>query len=315
MSLEASVPINGKLVVESTPRGQGNLYHRLWMTDNDYVKKMYGWWWGYSQEEVDIIRKRMNNDRLFAQEFECEFLSSGRAVFSWKMIKEQRNKILMPGDYRPEMDYTVIEDNDGLRIYEPKRKDGLYIIGADVSEGIEGGDYSSAVVWNRVSGEEVAFYRGLISPDRFGVLLNKWGREYNNALMDPESNNHGILTISTLKNLLYPSLYFRPAKFDAISGTSTDRIGWRTSMVTRPLLIGDFNQATRDGVLTIHSKELLDEMSVFVYNDNNDMAPQSGFHDDCIFAAAIGYQGFKILYDKPLDQIDSSDYLPTNFSY
>jgi hypothetical protein len=314
MSLEASVPINGKLVIESTPRGQGNLYHRLWMTDNDYVKKMYGWWWGYSQSEMETIKRRMNNDRMFAQEFECEFLSSGRSVFDWKMVKIQRNNILSVGDYREEINFTVNEE-DGFVFYAPPVKDGLYVIGADISEGIEGGDYSVATIWDRRSGEEVAMYRGLMAPDLFGNLLNKWGRAYNNAFMVPEINNHGLTTVTILRQLMYPSLYFRPTKFDAITGATTDRIGWKTTKMTRPLLINDFNQATRDGLLTIHSKALLDEMSVFIYNDNNDMVPQSGFHDDCIFSAAIGYQGFKILYDKKLDQLNYEAYMPKSFSY
>jgi hypothetical protein len=59
-----------------------------------------------------------------------------------------------------------------------------------VSEGIELGDYSVATVWNRTTGEEVAFYRGLMAPDKFAELLNKLGRKYNNALMVVEVNNH-----------------------------------------------------------------------------------------------------------------------------
>ena len=314
MSLEASVPINGRLVIESTPRGQGNLYHRLWMTDNDYIKKMYGWWWGYTKEEVDIIRRRMNNDRLFSQEYECEFLSSGRSVFDWKIVKEQRKNILKVGEYRPEIQYFV-KEIDGWVVYAPPKTDGLYVVGADISEGVEGGDYSVAVIFDRHSGEEVAFYRGLISPDRFGNLLNEWGRKYNNALLVPEVNNHGLTTVTILKQLSYPNLYFRPAKFDTISGTTTDKIGWRTTSVTRLLLINDFNKAIRDNLLTIHSKELLDEMSVFIYDDKNDMVPQSGFHDDCIFAAGIAYQGFKVLFTGSLDQINYEDYLPKNSVY
>jgi len=40
-------------------------------------------------------------------------------------------------------------------------------------------------------------------------------------------------------------------------------------------MIDDFAQAMRDKVLTIHSKELLDEMTVFVYDKNNNFAALS----------------------------------------
>lgn len=312
-ALESSVPITGKIVVESTPRGTGNLYHRMWVGDNDYIKKEYGWWWGYSQEEIDTIRKRMNNPMKFAQEYGLEFLASGRSVFDPIIIKRQYVNILKVGDTFEESNTIKVEDD--LKIYKDPIPGELYVFGVDVSEGVEGGDYSVAVCWNRKTGEEVAFYRGLVPADILGEKLDKWGRKFNNAFMVVEINNHGLTTLTALKKLVYPSIYFRLAKFETIGERYTDRMGWRTTRLTRPLLIDDFAQAMRDGLLTIHSKEILDEMNTFIYNDNGDMVSQGGYHDDCIFAAAIGFQGFKVLYDKPLDQINYEKELPHNFSY
>ena len=85
--------------------------------------------------------------------------------------------------------------------------------------------------------------------------------------------------------------------------------------MTRPLLIDDFAQAVRDGILTIHSEELLKEMSVFVYNDNGDMQPIESYKDDCIFAAGIGLQGFKIITSAPQTQLNYQEILPKNFAY
>jgi len=316
MVLEASVPIDGNMIIESTPRGQGNLYHRMWMSDNDYAKNEYGWWWIYSREEIEIIRKRMNDERRFAQEYGLEFLASGRSVFDAQMIKKQRENQWRVGeawDYDGQTHFVTEED--GLRIYKRPEPDGIYVVGVDVAEGVSGGDYSVAVIWNRKTGEEVAMFRGHMPPDRFGEKLSKWGRTYNDAFMVVEINNHGLTTITVLKQLLYPSLYFRQAKYDSMSEKSSDKIGWKTTRVTRPLLIDEFAQAIRDGVLTIHSKELLDEMTVFIYDDAGNMQPQEGFHDDCIFAAGIGFQGFKVLYDKKLEQINYNDHLPTSFAY
>jgi len=308
MTLEASVPIDGSLVIESTPRGQGNLYHRMWMTDdNGYTKKEYGWWWGYTLEEIELIKKRMNNPMKFAQEYGLEFLASGRSVFDQLIIAKQRKNTLKVGDKRKDIDFTVYE-NDGLRIYREPEPGHYYIFGVDVSEGVEGGDYSTAHVWDRMTGEEVAMFRGLLAPDLFAGKLDKWGRKYNNALMVVEVNNHGLTTITVLKQKIYPCLYFRPAKFDGFGMLTSDKLGWKTTKMTRDILIDDFAQAVRDEDLTIHSKELLDEMSVFVYDDSGDMKPQSTFHDDCIFGAAIGFQGFKVMSDKPMDQLNYTHY-------
>jgi hypothetical protein len=312
MTLEASVPIGGKIVIESTPRGMGNLYHRMWMSDNDYAKNMYGWWWGYSEEEIEVIRRRMNNPQKFAQEYGCRFLSSGRPVFDYDYIEKQYKNVLKVGDIVGD---HIVKEEEGLRIYRKPEPDGLYVFGVDVSEGVQGGDYSSVTVWDRKTGEEVAMYRGLIAPDILGEKLDRWGRKYNNALMVVEINNHGLTTVTILRQKAYPTLYFRQMRLETMGVTPSDKLGWRTTKITRPLLIDDFAQAVRDNILTIHSRELLDEMSVFVYDDKGDAVPQEGFHDDTIFSAGIGFQGFKVMYSGELTQIDYKEHLPKNFAY
>lgn len=305
MSLEASVPIEGKIIIESTPRGTGNLYHRMWVNDkSDYLKKEYGWWWEYTEAEIEIIRSRMNDEQLFAQEYGLEFLTSGRPVFDQKIVRELRKGIWNVGDDVLGTNYKV-EEIEGLRIYKRPEEKKLYVLGVDVSEGITGGDFSTVPIIDRMTGEEVAFYRGLIAPDRLGAMVNKWGRMYNNALAVVEVNNHGLTTLTALKNLSYPCLYYRPKQFETIGMSYTDKLGWRTTKLTRTLLIDDLAQAIRERTLVIHSKEILDEMTTFVYNSNNDMVPQGGFHDDGIFGLGIGYQGFKVLYSGVLTQIDT----------
>lgn len=316
-TLEASVPINGQIIIESTPRGQGNLYHRMWMSDNDYVKKEYGWWWNYTEEEIKIIERRMNNPSKFAQEYGLEFLASGRSVFDASSVRKQRKNQLLVGEMSKNSDGVdeFVRVVDDLRMYRQPQSSHFYCVGADIAEGVEGGDYSVAVIWDRMTGEEVAFYRGHIEPDKFAEKLNMWGRKFNNALMVVEINNHGLTTVTCLKKLFYPSMYFRPAHFEKIASPWSEKLGWKTTKLTRPLLIDDFAQAVRDDVLIIHSKEILDEMSVFIYDKNNNMVPQQGFHDDCIFAGGIGFQGFKVLYDKPLTQIDYTQHLPISGGY
>lgn len=305
MTLEASVPIGGKIVIESTPKGQGNLYHRMWSSDNDYCKKEYGWWWGYTEEEMEIQRRRMNDPQKFAQEYELAFLSSGRMVFDPYAVEAMRKYLAKIGDIITDDKGVkhLVRLEDGWIIYKDPDPDCFYVVGGDVSEGVTGGDYSVAIIFNRRTGEEVAFYRGLIAPDKFGEILNKWGRIYNNALMAPEVNNHGLTTITILKQLLYPSMYFRPSKFEVVGAPWSDKLGWKTTKMTRTLMIDDFGQAIRDFDLIIHSKELLDEMVVFVYDRNNNCGAQDGFHDDCIFAACIANQAFKVLSNTPQTQL------------
>lgn len=317
MTLEASVPITGQIVIESTPRGMGNTYHKMWMSDNDYAKREYGWWWLYTEEEIEIIRRRMNDPMKFAQEYELTFLASGRMVFDPEIIAQMREKQLAVGDKVIDTDGSerIVEVESGLRIYKTPQHGKFYVVGVDVAEGQTGGDFSVATIFERTTGEEVAFFRGLISPDKFAEKLDEWGRRYNNALMVVEINNHGLTTVTGLKQLMYPSMYFRPSKFDAIASPYSEKLGWKTTKMTRPLLIDDLGQALRDGDLIIHSKEIFDEMTTFVFDKNNDMDAMNGHHDDTIIAVGISYQGFKILYDKPLVQLRESDSDHVNAGY
>jgi len=322
MGLLESIPESGKLVIESTPRGMGNLYHRLWATkNNDYKKKRYDWWWGYTKEQMDKKRKEIG-ELAFAQEYGNDFLASGRSVFDRGTIKMHRRNILKVGDENRELvidDYispkqTVREDGHWI-IYRDVHLDGIYVIGSDVSEGVEGGDYSAAIIWDRRTGEEVALFHGLLPPDELAKELNRMGRLYNNALMVVEINNQGILTVTKLRDMAYPTPYFRPAKFETMGTSLSDRLGWKTNRATRPILIGDFYEALRQNALIIHSEILINEMSTFTYDENGNMISEKGMHDDCLFAAGIGFQGFKVISPNELTQIDYKKYLPKSFSY
>jgi len=314
VTLEASVPVNGKIIIESSPGAVGDYFHRMWVSDNGYEKKEYGWWWNYSEEEIDIIRKRMANPRKFNNNYALEFLISGRSVFTQEAIAKQRKTVLKVGD-KVELDdgseHTVREE-EGFRIYKPVEEGHFYVFGADCAEGVTGGDYSVCSVLDRSNGEEVGFWRGHIAPDRFAKILDKWGRHYNNALMVVEAEAHGNVVLNVLKNCLYPSLYFRPSRFDTIGNPWSDKLGWKTTRVTRPILIDEFEQMTRESNIIIHSKETVDEMTVFIFNQANNMVAMDSYHDDCIFSTAIACQGFKVISDKPMNQINYAQHLPTS---
>jgi len=313
VTLEASVPINGKIIIESSPGAVGDYFHRMWVSQNDYVKKEYGWWWNYTEEEIDTIRRRMNNPRKFNNNYALEFLISGRAVFTQEAINLQRQGVLKVGDkIMLENGFEhIVREEEGFRMYKPPEPKHFYVVGADCSEGVTGGDYSVATIIDRSTGEEVGMWRGHIAPDKFAKVLDKWGRFYNNALMVVEAEAHGNVVLNVLKQMLYPSLYFRPSRFDTIGNPWSDKLGWKTTKVTRPILIDEFEQMTREGSITLHSKETVDEMTTFVFNDANNMVCMDSYNDDCIFSTAIACQGFKVISDKPMTQLNYTQHLPS----
>lgn len=309
IALMQAIPPEGKLIIESTPAGVGDYFHRLWVGDNIFVKKQYGWWWHYSHEEMEMRKSEMNNDRLFSQEYELEFLTSGRNVFDVASIRKQFDNILKPGD---SYGSHIVYELEGLRVFKEPEESEFYICGVDSAEGIDEGDYAVATFLNRRTGEEVAKFRGKLPPDRLADKLYLWGSKYNNALMVIEVNNHGLVTQTVLKSKNYPSFYFRPGKIESFGGTVTDRLGWKTTQVTRPLLVDDLSQALREESVKIHSHETLNELLTFVYNDRNQMQPQAGLHDDCIFSVGLALQGFKVTASSmdEVGQLDEARHTP-----
>jgi hypothetical protein len=107
----------------------------------------------------------------------------------------------------------VLPDPFGaFRVYYPP-EDGLeYAIGGDVAEGTPNGDFSVAQVLGFRPQDEnaklVATYRRREDPATFGHTLAAISEAYRSAVVCPEINGPGLLTLEVLTNLRVP-LYQR----------------------------------------------------------------------------------------------------------
>jgi hypothetical protein len=159
------------------------------------------------------------------------------------------------------------------------------------------GDYSCAHVLDTRSLEIVAEWHGHVDPDLFGVELYKLGRFYHGALLGVERNNHGLTTLTVLRQghpvhtdvKPYPRLYFEET-VDLATNKPTKRFGWVTSMKTRPLMVDDLARMIRERLLGLHSRETVEECMSFVIDDKGRPAAVQGQHDDRVMALAIAVQ-------------------------
>jgi hypothetical protein len=179
-----------------------------------------------------------------------------------------------------------------LSIWKKPESGRQYVIGADVGEGLAGGDASCAYVLDRESGEQAAELHGRISPERFGHLLDALGRCYNLATIAVERNNHGHSTLNTLRNVCrYPRLYYH-VRYDQ-TGRGKPLLGWPTDQATKPILVDDLAAAIAGGHLVVHSPDLVDECFTFVTTDSGSQEAQEGKFDDRVMAAGIAWQARK----------------------
>lgn len=228
---------------------------------------------------------------LFKQEYpltldEC-FQSSGRSIF------HRINYIQTP-------EWKQVDANTYILEGHPKR--GYhYLVGADVAGGIGGvsnfentkrqneGDRSVAEVWCIETGEQVCeFASNSISPDDFGLRLVAIGQHYNNAFIACEANNHGIVTLKVLKDN-YPDALLYKTYRNSKSGDEAESLteyGVRTSVRSRPLMLGELRQAAGDW-LKIHSPHLRSEMSTFIEKENGKLEAETGCFDDRVLSSAV----------------------------
>ena len=237
---------------------------------------------------------------IFHQEYPSTdveaFISSGRPVFNTKVLHEWLNSATEPievGDLHAEdvlTDPEFIENPKGyVKIWEWPEEGKQYVVGVDVSEGLETGDYSTAQVVCRNTLNVVAEWHGHIEEHLLADEMCKLGLFYNVALLAVEVNAMGISTCRFLHEAGYPNLYYRE-HFDKVGHQYVDRLGWKTDRTSRPVLISGIARYITNREGEIPSRELISELLTFIKNAQGKTEAQAGCYDDRVMAFGIALQ-------------------------
>lgn len=188
-----------------------------------------------------------------------------------------------------------------LRVVRHPKDGAHYSIGADVSAGIKGGDYSAACVLDMETMEQVAWWHGYIDPRAFGRKLAWLGYYYNDAYITVEANNNGQATLYELKDLSYANLY-RSIEYDKLGRVVQKNLGFWNDTKRRPMLWGLMRRTVLEGWGRINSLEQLDEMKHIYMEEpeNNLREPREthpkGKHDDLTVAWGLALIGRDAAY-------------------
>ena len=215
------------------------------------------------------------------------FLSSGDCLFDADLIKAKlETDVLAP---------VQILMEGRLLIYKPFVPRHRYAVSGDPSQGI-GRDSATAQVIDFTTNEQVATFEDPnISPTEFGDVLQYIGHLYGTALLAPESNNHGHATVARLIELGYQNLYRFVVK-GTLDEHETERIGWLTTMVTKPRMFFELSEALSDphSPLLVRDEATLKEAQYYQKGETNIISPLSrkklSRHYDRLTALAICYQ-------------------------
>lgn len=268
--------------------------------EKDIIAK-YGLDYDQLQWRRNKIAEKKGDLDLFRQEYpanpEEAWLTSGRPVFHAetvsKLLTETVNK--WKGKRLPTYALTPgneweLDPRGELVCYERPDPTKVYSIGADVSKGIRGCDYSVAQVIDDKH-RLVARWRGYLYPDAFADVLYELGMWYNCALLVVETMDHGILTgYRLVKELNYPHV-FHSTRYDANTDRETDVVGFVTNARTKPLVIDRLRSAILHGTIEIGDEETLRELSTYIVSDSGKLEAEAGCFDDCVMALAFALHG------------------------
>jgi hypothetical protein len=292
-SAQQTLATGGRAIVLSTPNGIGQWFHQQWVgaesEENNFIPVRLPW----SVHPLRNQKWREDQDkelgkRLAAQECDCNFNSSGDTYFEAEDLEYYTERVKDPIEMRgPKKDYWIWE------YPVPERS---YIVIIDTAKG-DGSDSSVIQVMDVFTGSQVAEYKGDMDTKSLSKFAVSIATEYNSALLVVENTGLGHATISDVLELNYSNIYYSP-KGDTTNvsqyltqiydyDTSKMTPGFTTSTKTRPEVLLAFKQYVRDHSISLNSRRLSSEMSTFVWKNGKPIA-QTGYHDDCVMAYAIG---------------------------
>ena len=172
-----------------------------------------------------------------------------------------------------------------------------YIVSADVARG-DGEDYSTFHIIDVDASEQVAEYKGKITPKDFGNLLVAAATEYNDAIIIPDNSNIGWSTIQQVIDRGYGNLFYMSKDLQYIDTMHqmTNKHyaeekkmvpGFTISQKTRPLLIAKLESYMREQSIIIRSSRMMTELDTFIWK-NGKAEALGGYNDDLTLALAIG---------------------------
>lgn len=258
----------GSAIVNSTPYGVGNWYHKSWvgaMQPDSYFHAIRLHWQMHPERDqpwYDEMRASLGQRRT-AQEIDGDFLTSGNSVFDLNDIKGIED---MLSENRP----IQTRLNGTLRIFKRPKPNKEYFIGADVATG-RSRDYSALTIMDR-EGEEYAVFKGKISVGQLADLMMELGETYNKALLAPESNDIGLAVTNKIQESGYTNLYYstqilRDKGKRRPKTQSTP--GWLTTSKNRPVIIDQLEEDIRNDNVYIKDAFFVQEAYTFIYDETN----------------------------------------------
>jgi hypothetical protein len=288
--------------MESTPNGAGGCWKEWQEAEKTDTERHFFPWWlepSYANDDAPAAEDslddaeralmqqhglslgriayrrgiRANFRGLAKQEYaedanEC-FLSSGECFFEVEAIEQRLKELTSPIESRM---------NGALRIWLPPQPDRRYLIAVDPAGGGAEGDYTAMQVLDMDSGIQCAELEAHLPTLETAREAAALAREYRNALLVVERNNHGSGVLAHLAGK-YP--------YEPLYRDGGKEPGFLTQESSRADILARLSAVLSENAQWLLSERLLLECRNFVRNARGRSEARAGEHDDCVMAMAI----------------------------
>ena len=238
-------------------------------------------------EWYDHMCRQMNgNERMIAQELDVSFVGSGGNVVDEEYIAHHET-------YNQSTPMGTAGFDNNIWVWKQPEQGHQYIMGVDVSRG-DGEDFSSMVVIDFTTGEQVMEYQGKLPPDTLAEIVYEWGGKYEAYTVVDITGGMGVATVLKLLEMEYKYLHYDNPRSRVLSqrkdlsGHKKDnKIPGFNVGANRLNMIAEMERCIRQNEVIIRSSRLLSEFKTFVYK-NGRPDHMDGYHDDLIMALAMG---------------------------
>lgn len=183
--------------------------------------------------------------------------------------------------------------NRNLKVWEIPKIGMKYVLGCDLSEGLGGNrDYSTIFVMDKDGRQVAEFASNKIKPYQMADIIDAMGRWYNKGLLVVEKASGGH---SCIERLRYEKNYMNMYKYKSYDEFKRTiwQVGFDTNAKSKSLAVNDMREWFDKGLIDIQSNELLEEMKVFVAENNGAFNAIVGCHDDRISSCWLAIEGAK----------------------
>ena len=276
--------------------------------------------YAYELLRAKVHKGRVDNWEFFLQEYPCDDEEAWRAHGESYFGSENLNAI-HPADYDSEIfvfgagvplgqefdSFDSLEkiervDENGnrcyFRVWKRPHPNHVYVVSGDSAEGLEDGNFSSSFVIDMFTCEMACEFHGKLRPDEHAYVMASLGNLYNSALLAPEYNRPGNVTLNELANRIYYPNIYRYRIMDDYKMVPSRKLGWETNTKSRGVMLALAKRIVEDvangRVIAkglVKSVALLNEMKTFTVDaETGRPEAQNGAQDDRVMAWAIALQ-------------------------